>query len=278
MWYFCFYAETKPKQKLISISLSDFQTLPEKNVETSKEVKTEEFDKLFEELESLPEPKPEPNLEPEPVVIEPEVAEPVLEKVVEEPESVVEEQKTVPEPIKKQVEPKKKKEAPKPKPEKKVKPIIRDKPQVFEQKPIEKPIEETKPIKQLQNSLPISEPAKSIASVAVKVEPRPAELERTISAKSAREADKYIAKVAKLFERKKRYPESARKKHIQGVVALKFYIDKNGKVTSCKAINEPDTLLSNAAIELVTKLALPKPPKDWEPDRAVIYHIKYSLR
>lgn len=257
MWYFCFYAETKPKQKLISISLSDFQTLPEKNVETSKEVKTEEFDKLFEELESLPEPKPESDLEPEPVV---------------------EEQKTVPEPIKKQVEPKKKKEAPKPKPEKKVKPIIRDKPQVFEQNPIEKPIEETKPIKQLQNSLPISEPAKSIASVAVKVEPRLAELERTISAKSAREADKYIAKVAKLFERKKRYPESARKKHIQGVVALKFYIDKNGKVTSCKAINEPDTLLSNAAIELVTKLALPKPPKDWEPDRAVIYHIKYSLR
>ncbi len=277
MWYFCYYSELNQKPKLITISLADYVVAQEKIEQVEQVQNTEpviedpisepELEPIIEEKLQEPEPvkeeqipEPEPESEPEPII----------EKAI--PEPIVETPIPVPEP---------KKEEPKPKPVKKPKKVKKEEPKLEKKsdpKPDPKP--EIKPAENITEQKSVNMPVTPVVPVKVEREEAPVAVvaPKVISAKAAREADKYIARIAKLFERKKKYPELARKKHIQGVVSLKFYIDQNGKVTSCKVINEPNELLAESAYNLITTLNLPKPPKDWEDDRPVIYNIKYSIR
>jgi protein TonB len=51
------------------------------------------------------------------------------------------------------------------------------------------------------------------------------------------------------------YPEEARKNRIQGRVVLEAVIDTKGNVTTVGAIESPDPLLTDAAIEAVKQWA-----------------------
>jgi TonB family protein len=49
------------------------------------------------------------------------------------------------------------------------------------------------------------------------------------------------------------YPEEARKNRVQGRVVLEAVIDERGSVTTVEAVESPDPMLTDAAIEAVRK-------------------------
>ena len=283
IWYFCLNSDIKKKAKLITISLVDFTQNKELLPETRKEP-------LIEPLKHTMEEKTEPEKKSEPVIdkLDPMIEElnpidelePVLEKiepVFDDLKPIIEEQEQIKEimPVLEEIKPKKIVNKPKSKPViKKPEPKL----QKQEVKPVEKVIEKNTEEIPTQT---ISEKKQSeVVDTPVSVTETPAEIIKPKQplAKLGKEADRYMARLAKLFEKNKKYPENARRKHISGIVTLKFYIDLEGKVSNCKVINDSHELLSASAIELVTKLKLPKPPSDWEADRPIIFNINYNLR
>lgn len=273
MWYFCYYSSFVSKPKIITLELGEFQCKEQKNAVEETIGEERERQEIIEGSKPIND-EPEPVAEPEPIIDEPApVAEP--EPIIEEPGPVIEKSEPFIEAPKRIIETK---PIEKPKPVEKPKKIeAKPKPMPAEnrmerqaekksEKPVELPTENALPQAQAETQVLANKAAQAAGN------------EKKISAKAAKEADIYLARVARLFEKNKRYPEIARKKNIKGVVALKFYISAEGNVTSCKAINEPDELLANAATDLVKRLRLPKPPRGWEADRPVIYQIKYNIR
>ena len=64
-----------------------------------------------------------------------------------------------------------------------------------------------------------------------------------------------------------RYPEEAKKNHVEGVVVIEAVIDQKGAVISAKAVKSPDEQLSGAAIEAVQKWTYRPATKKGQPVR-----------
>lgn len=70
------------------------------------------------------------------------------------------------------------------------------------------------------------------------------------------------------------YPKNARRKGIQGTVALSFVVDTDGKIQDIKVLSSPNKLLTKEALRVVRKS-----PKEWSP---AIYdgspcRVRYNL-
>lgn len=200
------------------------------------------------EAESNPQPEPtsEPKSEPK-----------------KQPEK---EQKTEP---KSEVQPK---PLPKPKPKPK---IVQPKP---EPKPAQKP--EPTPNKQ-QKSKP--ETATTRSETSPDSEQKPASHAQTRATgvgehvetggnPAARQS--YLSRVMARIARFKRYPRSARKNGITGVVVVKFIIKKNGKVASSEVINSSgDSRLDQEAVEMLVRAS----PFASIPDELSNSHLELTL-
>lgn len=61
------------------------------------------------------------------------------------------------------------------------------------------------------------------------------------------------------------YPEEARKNRVQGRVVLEAVIDEKGSVTAVEAVESPDPMLTDAAIEAVKKWTFSPATKNGRP-------------
>lgn len=166
------------------------------------------------------------------------------------------------------------KEKPLPKKEKKV--VRKEAPKIVEPKKEERPVAEqprteiSKPVEKVSVQAPV--PIKEKKQVQAVVT-RP-----VLTKSQMNENSKYLAKVMKIFEKKKVYPSDARFRHIEGKIVVSFCIDKNGNTSNIKAKTAKPKILADAAVELVKNSKLPSPPAHWEPSAHIELPITYKLR
>ncbi|MCB1745284.1 MAG: energy transducer TonB, partial [Gammaproteobacteria bacterium] len=75
--------------------------------------------------------------------------------------------------------------------------------------------------------------------------------------------ERYLSEIARLLDRSKRYPLQARRRHHEGVVAMRFVIDRDGKLLEHSIQRSSGSgLLDDAARELIASVApYPPPPR-----------------
>ena len=88
----------------------------------------------------------------------------------------------------------------------------------------------------------------------------------------------YLSKVMRVFEKNKKYPSEARKRHMVGTIVVAFAIGKDGSTGRVKAKTLEPPLLVAAAEELIKNSRLPKPPDSWPVGALIEIPIKYSIK
>lgn len=92
------------------------------------------------------------------------------------------------------------------------------------------------------------------------------------------ENSRYLAKIMKIFEKNKKYPDDARRRHLEGKIFVSFCVDKEGKTGKVLAKTEKPKELVMAAVELIKKSKLPIPPDCWPIKSSIEIPILYKLR
>ncbi|GAB4272651.1 MAG: hypothetical protein Kow0029_11500 [Candidatus Rifleibacteriota bacterium] len=87
----------------------------------------------------------------------------------------------------------------------------------------------------------------------------------------------YINDVYARIERAKKYPISARRKGITGIVGLAFSINSQGQILSPKIKKGAHPLLRRAVEDLLKRTKLQPPPQCWNPESRLELKIKFSL-
>lgn len=217
-------------------------------METPNQPKKDSEETPLEEPQAEPEVKPESETEPEP---QPEKQ---SEKEQQQPKSEVQ-----PVPLPK----------PKPKP---VQPTTEPKP-VPKAEPTPDKQQKTKP----ETAAPRSEttPESEQKPVPSHAQTRATGVgERVETGGNPAARQSYLARVMARIARFKRYPRSARKDGVTGVVVVKFVIRKNGKVESSEVINSSgDPRLDQEAVEMLVRAS----PFASIPDELSSSHLELTL-
>ncbi|WP_417224583.1 TonB family protein [Amphritea sp.] len=215
-------------------------------METPNQPKKDSEETPLEEPQAEPEVKPESETEPEP---QPEKQ---PEKEQQQPKSEVQ-----PVPL------------PKPKP---VQPTTEPKP-VPKAEPTPDKQQKTKP----ETAAPRSEttPESEQKPVPSHAQTRATGVgERVETGGNPAARQSYLARVMARIARFKRYPRSARKDGVTGVVVVKFVIRKNGKVESSEVINSSgDPRLDQEAVEMLVRAS----PFASIPDELTSSHLELTL-
>ncbi|MGE0387753.1 MAG: TonB family protein [Gammaproteobacteria bacterium] len=136
---------------------------------------------------------------------------------------------------------------------------------------------------------PVEQPVQQAQEPAAESAPAPrqpadAPADRDASAadpKAQRQAADYFARLSAHLNRRKSYPPSAKKARQQGVVTVRFTVDRDGNVSevSIKA-SSGHAILDQATLELLQRVApLPRMPDSMQRDRITLsLPIDYSLR
>jgi len=101
------------------------------------------------------------------------------------------------------------------------------------------------------------------------------------SPKAKKEKANYYAMVSAHLNRRKKYPTEARKARKQGVVKVRFTVDRNGNISNVSITGSSGhTILDQATLALMQRVApLPRMPKSMVPNKVTIsLPIDYSLR
>lgn len=183
------------------------------------------------------------------------------------PTHIIEEQVFVaaPQPVVKKVTP------PKPAPKKVVKKNQQIKKKVIKKKIVKKKTQNPAPKKMVKVQEPVQEkiqekvkdysppaPQTVVKSVAKSSPPKAQPKQR---ASNANAKAQYISKIARILERSKYYPSSAKKRGIQGVVEIAFVVNKNGSVSGVKISKSAGAkMLDSAARKALLKAAKKFPP------------------
>lgn len=92
--------------------------------------------------------------------------------------------------------------------------------------------------------------------------------------------DAYTARLAALLERQKRYPRQAQRLRQEGVVRVRFTVERSGAVTSARIERSSGhALLDQAALDLLNRASpLPPLPPELGPRLELVVPIAYRLR
>ena len=231
-------------------------------------------------LEPKPEPEPIPEPEPEP---EPEVEEPTpiienkpIKEIKKEDEILKEEPKVVKKVVK--PKPKKKKIIKKPKPKKKKvvkkkkKKIIKKVVKPKKKKIIEKPKKQIITQKTDENIV-----KKEDTKTTTKVQSKSA-VTKIDTNKIRIEQELYFQKIKARIEKNKKYPKVAIRRHMQGVVKVKFRVSKSGKLLGIDILNGKKTFYKSVkkAIQKSFPISIKKGifKKDFDLTLSIVYKLR----
>lgn len=137
------------------------------------------------------------------------------------------------------------------------------------------------PVPQI-NSAPVAISAPARAEVPPTAAPRAAPSNSAgNSAKAKKERANYYAMVSAHLNQRKKYPKEARKAREQGVVKVRFTVDRNGNLSNISISGSSGhAILDQATLALMQRVApLPAMPASMERDKVTIsLPIDYSLR
>jgi protein TonB len=91
---------------------------------------------------------------------------------------------------------------------------------------------------------------------------------------------RWQASISSFLASRKIYPEEARRRGEEGRVAVRFTVDRSGRVVDAVIVTASgSTLLDEAALALLREAALPPfPPDMTQPRLTITTMIRYSLR
>ncbi|WP_417620187.1 energy transducer TonB [Parasphingorhabdus sp.] len=132
------------------------------------------------------------------------------------------------------------------------------------------------------NSAPVaaSAPARAEAPPAASASPAPSNSSGN-SPKAKKEKANYYAMVSAHLNQRKKYPTEARKAREQGVVKVRFTVDRAGNISNVSITGSSGhAILDQATLDLMQRVApLPTMPASMVPDKVTIsLPIDYSLR
>lgn len=158
-----------------------------------------------------------------------------------------------------------------PKPEIKKKKIVKQETKKVEiVNPEPKPVE----ITETQPAIPVPQEVKK-----VQTEPKTAAAPKPVLTKAQiNENSKYLSRVMKIFEKNKKYPENARRRHLEAKIIVAFAITKDGRTENVKARTATPKELADAAEQLIKDAKLPTPPSCWPIGASVEIPISYKIK
>ncbi len=89
--------------------------------------------------------------------------------------------------------------------------------------------------------------------------------------------NKYASYVREKIERNLFYPKKAKRLRLQGVVIVKFTVNKRGSISHIRVINSPAKLLAKSAIKTLKKLRLKPIPTELL-DRVLYFTIPLEFK
>lgn len=91
---------------------------------------------------------------------------------------------------------------------------------------------------------------------------------------------RYVYELRKLLERKKIYPSMAKSMGQEGIVMVKFTLDRNGKIIELAVEKESHKLLNESAAKLIRSIEglKPFPPEIAKSTWTLSVPVEYSLR
>jgi protein TonB len=144
-----------------------------------------------------------------------------------------------------------------------------------------RPATPTLPTPQVNNApVAVSAPARAEAPPSADANPAPSTSSGN-SPKAKKEKANYYAMVSAHLNQRKKYPTEARKAREQGVVKVRFTVDRNGNISNVSITGSSGhAILDQATLALMQRVApLPTMPASMTQDRVTIsLPIDYSLR
>ncbi len=133
--------------------------------------------------------------------------------------------------------------------------------------PEPKPVKKTRPVETVQAREP--EPVVESAPAPAETAGDPQQMEQ------ARRS--YLGQLLAHIEEQKFYPRAARRRGLQGVIQVSFFLHENGQISDV-AVEEGHEVLRKAAVDAVNAaLPLPLPPRDVPSPLRVSFGMEFKL-
>lgn len=155
-----------------------------------------------------------------------------------------------------------------------------DSPEALPPSPAALPQAEAAPLPASSTAMPESAAAESLAQAEAFADDAPAARERPAGARLSRRERDYFAHLSAHLNRRKEYPVEARQARQQGVVVVRFGIDRDGNVLFAEIKQGSGyALLDEATLALLKRVSpLPRIPRSLDRDRLTLsLPIDYSL-
>lgn len=92
------------------------------------------------------------------------------------------------------------------------------------------------------------------------------------------EIQQWLRRVRQELERRKVFPEEARRKGIAGPVQVSFQVESDGRIVQAHVGKGGLPILERSTEQLLSRLRVTNPPKGWNPESRIDLVIKYQLR
>jgi protein TonB len=91
------------------------------------------------------------------------------------------------------------------------------------------------------------------------------------------ETQRYLGVVRRILEKNKKYPESARRRGVQGKIVLVFSIAPDGSALNPGVEGEGPKELRDSGLGILAGRRFPPPPKGWNREARIAFPLLYSL-
>ncbi len=101
---------------------------------------------------------------------------------------------------------------------------------------------------------------------------------KNAGAKAETEIRQWLGNVYRELDRRKVFPEEARRRGLTGAVKGSFQVTADGSIVRVEVCEEGHPVLQTSTRTVLSRLRLPPPPAAWNVENRVQYIIQYALR